>query len=110
MMFFFFNIYLVTRSQQINQHIGEHLVAQVSPACFYKDRFNDSFRWGFKSTDWNSRNTKTIQDIDYTTTIDPNDYADAEGEQRRLASDEASHYTRRVLFTSTPAGRGIPTA
>ena len=25
---------------------------------------------------------------------------------RRLASDEASHYTRRVLFTSTPAGRG----
>ena len=29
--FFFFKIYLVTRSQQINQHIGEHLVAQVAP-------------------------------------------------------------------------------
>ena len=29
--FFFFKIYLVTRSEQINQHIGEHLVAQVAP-------------------------------------------------------------------------------
>ena len=31
LIFFFFKIYLVTRSQQINQHIGEHLVAQVAP-------------------------------------------------------------------------------